>query len=52
MAFEQSCISVHGRITADVAGERSHLIAVIDEILTSTEAGQGPTAGYETWPVL
>lgn len=48
MSFEQSRISVHGRIKADVAGEGSHLIAVIDEILTSTEAGQGPTAGYKT----
>lgn len=42
MAFERSCISLYGRKKADVAGEGSHLIAVIDEILPSAEAEQGP----------
>ena len=48
MAFERSHVSLYGRKKADVAGEGSHLIAVIDEILTSAEAEQGPTAGYKT----
>lgn len=48
MAFEPSRVSLYGRKKADVAGEGSHLIAVIDEILTSAEAEQGPTAGYKT----
>lgn len=48
MAFERSHISLHGRKKADVAGEGSHLIAVIDEILTSAEAEQGPTAECKT----
>lgn len=52
MAFEQVHVLLYGRKKADVAGEGSHLIAVIDEILASAEAEQGPTTGYKTASAL